>query len=89
MRRDGGTDRPVSTATLVMNALSAEPALHEKLGAKGLKPAGIADVKRFLCNRNCTINIKAKSSESGLFRLTLVAVAPKFIIKANQVENSK
>ncbi|GMF24220.1 unnamed protein product [Phytophthora fragariaefolia] len=42
VRRDGGADRPVPTATQVMNALRAESALDEKIGVEEQKPAGVA-----------------------------------------------
>ncbi|KAK1939392.1 hypothetical protein P3T76_008776 [Phytophthora citrophthora] len=42
VRRDGGADRPVPTANQVMNALRAESALDEKIGAEEQKPAGVA-----------------------------------------------
>ncbi|GMF23407.1 unnamed protein product [Phytophthora fragariaefolia] len=42
VRRDGGADRPVPTATQVMNALGAESALDEKIGVEEQKPAGVA-----------------------------------------------
>ncbi|GMF25089.1 unnamed protein product [Phytophthora fragariaefolia] len=42
VRGDGGADRPVPTATQVMNALRAESALDEQMGTENLKPAGIA-----------------------------------------------
>ncbi|KAE8986047.1 hypothetical protein PR002_g22463 [Phytophthora rubi] len=42
VRRDGGADRPVPTATQLMNALRAESALDEKIGVEEQKPAGVA-----------------------------------------------
>ncbi|KAE8999538.1 hypothetical protein PR003_g4090 [Phytophthora rubi] len=42
VRGDGGADRPVSTATQVMNALRAESALDEQMGTEDMKPAVIA-----------------------------------------------
>ncbi|KAG6623565.1 Retrovirus-related Gag-pol Polyprotein [Phytophthora cinnamomi] len=42
VRRDRGADRPVPTATQVMNALRAESALDEKIGAEEQNPADVA-----------------------------------------------
>ncbi|KAE9198903.1 hypothetical protein PF002_g6981 [Phytophthora fragariae] len=42
VRHDGGADRPVPTATQVMNALRAESALDEKIGTEEQKPVGVA-----------------------------------------------
>ncbi|OWZ17084.1 hypothetical protein PHMEG_0009017 [Phytophthora megakarya] len=42
VRSDGGADRPVPTATQVMNALLVESALDEKMKTEESIPAGVA-----------------------------------------------
>ncbi|OWZ08978.1 hypothetical protein PHMEG_00018399 [Phytophthora megakarya] len=42
VRSDGGADRPVPTATQVMNTLLAQSALDEKLKTEASIPAGVA-----------------------------------------------
>lgn len=59
VRGDGGADRPVPTATQVMNALRAESALDEKMGAEEQKPAGIA-----ACG-NSSAQSKEKKQDQG------------------------
>ena len=65
--RDGGPDRPVLTATQVMNALSTESALDEKLGAGEMEPVGIAACKKAVThvNRNKPHHGMAKQNRVG------------------------
>ena len=67
VRRDGGADRPVPTATQVMNALRAESALDEKLGAGEMKTVGISACGKAIThvNRNKSHHGMAKRNRVG------------------------
>ncbi|GMF20475.1 unnamed protein product [Phytophthora fragariaefolia] len=61
VRRDGGADRPVPTATQVMNALRTESALDDNIGVEEQKSAGVDACGRKAAQQNQQRENRGKS----------------------------